>query len=45
VGQAAAAYGFTILLAQSGSYRPVFALAAISLVIAFVLDLMVRSRA
>lgn len=44
VGQAAAAYGFTVLLAQSGSYRPVFAVAAISLVVAFVLDLMVRSR-
>ncbi|MDY0885617.1 YbfB/YjiJ family MFS transporter [Dongia soli] len=44
VGQAAAAYGFTVLLAQSGSYTPVFAVAAISLVIAFGLDLMVRSR-
>jgi predicted MFS family arabinose efflux permease len=43
IGQAAAAYGFTFLFAQSGSYVPVFIMAAISLVIAFVLDLIVRS--
>jgi predicted MFS family arabinose efflux permease len=45
LGQAAAAYGFSYLFAQTGSYAPLFALGAVALALALVIDLLVAGRA
>jgi len=45
LGQAAAAYGFSFLFAETGSYTPLFALAATALAVALILDFLVAGRA
>jgi predicted MFS family arabinose efflux permease len=45
VGQAGAAYLFTVLLDHWGGYEPIFAVAAAALAAALLVDVIVRSRA
>jgi predicted MFS family arabinose efflux permease len=44
VGQAAAAYGFSYLFAETGSYSPLFALGAAALALALVTDVLAAGR-
>ena len=44
IGQAAAAYGYAYLFDRAGSYLPLFALAALALLLALLIDLFAARR-